>query len=102
MKTCSIIDAPSDLGLRRTGVDGLPDALRAAGLLEGLQDVRYAGRVPVPPYDPLRDQSTGVLNPGGIAAGMEVTVYNPTFDNAERSAARTLARAVTAAFATTT
>ncbi|MBI5582728.1 MAG: arginase family protein [Deltaproteobacteria bacterium] len=67
MKTCSVIDAPSDLGLRPTGVDGLPDALRAAGLLEGLRDVRHAGRIPVPPYVPLRDPSTGVLNPGGIA-----------------------------------
>lgn len=66
VKACSIIDAPSDLGLRRTGVDGLPDALRAAGLLEGLPDVRYAGRLPVPPYIPLRDVSTGVLNTNGI------------------------------------
>jgi arginase len=66
VKACSIVDAPSDLGLRRTGVDGLPDALRAAGLLEGLPDVRYAGRLSVPPYVPLRDASTGVLNPDGI------------------------------------
>jgi arginase len=66
VKACSIIDAPSDLGLRRTGVDGLPDALRAAGLLEGLPDVRYAGRLAVPPYVPLRDTSTAVLNPDGI------------------------------------
>jgi arginase len=63
---CSMIDAPSDLGLRRTGVDGLPDALRAAGLLEGLHDVRYAGRLYVPPYVPLRDPATRVLNLDGI------------------------------------
>jgi arginase len=66
VKPCSIIDAPSDLGLRRTGVDGLPDALRAAGLLEGLPDVRYLGRLPVPPYVPIRDMATAVLNPDGI------------------------------------
>lgn len=66
VKACSIIDAPSDLGLRRTGVDGLPEALRAAGLMEGLPDARYAGRLSVPPYVPLRDPSTGVLNPDGI------------------------------------
>jgi hypothetical protein len=66
LRACSILDAPSDLGLRRTGVDGLPDALRAAGLLEGLPDVRYAGRLAVPPYVPLRDPSTAVLNPDGI------------------------------------
>jgi arginase len=67
MKTCSVIDAPSDLGLRRTGVDGLPQALRTAGLLEGLPAVRRAGRVPVPRYSPLRDQIHGVLNVDGIA-----------------------------------
>jgi arginase len=65
-KACSIIDAPSDLGLRRTGVDRLPRALRAAGLLEGLPDARYAGRLSVPAYIPLRDAVTGVLNPAGI------------------------------------
>jgi hypothetical protein len=37
-----------------------------------------------------------------LAVGMEVTIYNPTFDDAERSAARALAQAVTAAFATIT
>ncbi|RJQ51633.1 MAG: arginase family protein [Actinobacteria bacterium] len=67
-KALSIIDAPSDLGLRRTGVSGLPDALRAAGLLEGLEDVRYSGRLSVPPYISLRDPPTGVLNPDGIRA----------------------------------
>jgi arginase len=66
VKACSIIDAPSDLGLRRTGVDGLPDALRAAGLLEGLPDPRYAGRVAVPPYSPLRATPRDVLNLDGI------------------------------------
>ncbi|MDQ3697667.1 MAG: arginase family protein [Gemmatimonadota bacterium] len=66
MRGCSIIGAPSDLGLRRTGVDGLADALRAGGLLEGLPDVRSAGRLAVPPYVPLRDTSSGVLNPDGI------------------------------------
>jgi arginase len=65
-KASSIIDAPSDLGLRRTGVQGLPDALRAAGVLEGLTDARYAGQLPVPPYVPLRDTATGILNPEGI------------------------------------
>jgi arginase len=65
-KGCSIIDAPSDLGLRRTGIDRLPEALRGAGLLEGLPDVRWAGRLPVPPYIPIRDASTKILNPDGI------------------------------------
>jgi arginase family enzyme len=37
-----------------------------------------------------------------LAVGMEVTIYNPTFDDPERSAARALARAVSAAFASAT
>lgn len=65
-KAPSITDAPSDLGLRRTGVHGLPHALREAGLLEGLGDARYAGSLAVPPYVPLRDTASGVLNPDGI------------------------------------
>lgn len=68
MKPCSVIDAPSDLGLRHTGVAGLPDALRAAGLLEGLPEARYAGAVPAPAYSPLRDEATGIVNLEGIAA----------------------------------
>ncbi|HMK92291.1 MAG TPA: arginase family protein [Thermoleophilia bacterium] len=68
MRLCTVIDAPSDLGLRPTGVDGLPDALRAAGLLEGLPGPRSTIAVPAAPYSPARDPVTGVLNPDGIAA----------------------------------
>jgi arginase len=68
VRACSIIDAPSDLGLRPTGVAGLPDALRAAGILEGIPDVRYAGRLPLPAYDPFRAQPATVLNLEGIRA----------------------------------
>ena len=64
---CSIIDAPSDLGLRPTGVRGLPDALRAAGLLEGIPDARFAGCVTAPSYDSSPDATTGVLNLRAIA-----------------------------------
>ena len=67
MKPCSVLDAPSDLGLRHTGVDGLPRALRDAGILEGLPDARYAGVVPAPAFSPLRDAATGVLNTESIA-----------------------------------
>jgi arginase len=67
MKACSVIDAPSDLGLRPTGVRGLPQALREAGLLEGLPDARYDGIVPVPAYSPRR-RRTAVLNTEGIRA----------------------------------
>ena len=66
MRLLSVIDAPSDLGLRPSGVALLPAALREAGLLEGIEDVHHAGRVPVPAYDSIRDTSTGVLNSPGI------------------------------------
>lgn len=62
-----IMAAPSVLGLRPTGVELLPDALLAAGLAARL-DARRAPAVPVPPYDPRRDPTTGMLNPTGIAA----------------------------------
>lgn len=65
-RACSVIDAPSDLGLRPTGVAGLPDAMRAAGLLEALPEATWAGRITIPPYDPVRDTQSGVLNVEGI------------------------------------
>ncbi len=68
LRPCTIIDAPSGLGLRQSGVEGLPEALRAAGLLEGLPEVRYGGSVTVPHYDPLPDPATGVLNLDSIRA----------------------------------
>jgi len=68
MRSLSVIDAPSDLGLRPTGVDGLPDALRAAGLLEGLSQRLSTAVVPAPSYSPERDAATGVLNLDGIVA----------------------------------
>jgi arginase len=67
VRKLAIIEAPSVLGLRPTGVEELPDALLAAGLAGGLGAVR-AGRVEPPPYDPERDPDTEVLNAGGIAA----------------------------------
>ncbi|MGC9539717.1 arginase family protein [Streptomyces sp. UG1] len=66
MRRLAIIEAPSVLGLRPSGVQELPAALLGAGLLTGLDAVR-AGRVEPPAYDPTRDADTGVLNPHGIA-----------------------------------
>ncbi|QGV82950.1 arginase family protein [Streptomyces ficellus] len=66
MRQPAVIEAPSVLGLRPTGVQDLPGALLGAGLLERLGAVR-AGRVEPPAYEPERDRETGVLNPGGIA-----------------------------------
>jgi arginase len=66
VRDVTIIEAPSVLGLRPTGVEELPEALLGAGLAGGLGAVR-AGRVEPPAYDPERDPDAGVLNPDGIA-----------------------------------
>jgi arginase len=63
----AVIDAPSVLGLRPTGVEHLPGALKAAGLLAAL-NADYAGQVEPPPYDPRRDPETLILNPEALRA----------------------------------
>ena len=62
----AIVEAPSVLGLRPTGVEALPEALLEAGLATRLR-ARRAGRVEPPPYDDRRDPETLILNPKGIA-----------------------------------
>ncbi|GGX59402.1 arginase [Streptomyces minutiscleroticus] len=66
MRKLAIIEAPSVLGLRPTGVQDLPAALFDAGLLLHPGAAR-AGRVEAPAYEPGRDAGTGILNPVGIA-----------------------------------
>jgi len=44
-------------------------------------------------------EALAVVLASPLAVGLEVTIYNPTFDDPERSAARALTRAITAAFA---
>lgn len=61
----AVIDAPSILGLKPTGVEQLPEALKAAGLQKGL-NAGYAGLVTPPPYNPERDHETLLLNPDGL------------------------------------
>jgi arginase len=62
-----IIDAPSILGLRNTGVQNLPKALKKAGLVDRL-NATFAGRVhPSMRYDPTRDPLTHLLNGPSIA-----------------------------------
>jgi arginase len=63
----AVIDAPSVLGLRPTGVEHLPGALKAAGLLAGL-NAEYIGRVEPLPYSPRRDPETLILNPDSLRA----------------------------------
>lgn len=66
MPRYAIIDAPSILGLRPTGVQYLPEALKTAGLLEGL-NAEYVGNVqPSLSYNPKRDQATLIMNADAI------------------------------------
>ena len=62
----AIVEAPSILGLKPTGVELLPERLLANGLAEQLQ-ARRAARVDTPEYDPHRDSQTGTLNARAIA-----------------------------------
>ncbi|CAN5696919.1 arginase family protein [soil metagenome] len=61
----AIIEAPSVLGLFPQGVEFLPRALLDAGLREVI-GARHAGRVVSPPYDPVGDVASGMLNPAAI------------------------------------
>jgi arginase len=65
-KDFAVIDAPSVLGLRPTGVELLADALKAAGLIEKLH-AEYIGKImPYSSYNYERDRVTGLLNPLAI------------------------------------
>ena len=65
MPNFAIIDAPSILGLRPSGVEHLPEALKGSGLLTRL-NATYAGRVEPPPFNPKRDPETLILNPDAL------------------------------------
>lgn len=62
MTNFAVIDVPSNLGLRPSGVERLPAALRAQGLVQRLA-AREAGRItPLAAYDTTRDPQTRLLN----------------------------------------
>ena len=67
MAQFTIIEAPSILGLRPTGVQHLPKALKAAGLMSELR-AEYGGRVSPLSYSSERDKLTLLLNPEPIRA----------------------------------
>ena len=68
MAALAIIDVPSNLGLRPSGVEQLPGALRRAGLAERLR-ARHTGQVePSAAYDAIRDPETKLLNGPGLRA----------------------------------
>jgi arginase len=60
-----IVQAPSHLGLRAAGVEGLPAALLAARFAERI-GARRGTRLAPPPFDPTIDAATGLLNPHGL------------------------------------
>ncbi len=62
----AVVEAPSVLGLKPTGVDRLAQSLLENGLVDHV-NARYAGRVEPPPYSPERDSETGTLNARAIA-----------------------------------
>jgi arginase len=62
----AIVEAPSILGLKPTGVELLPERLLANGFAERIQ-ARRAERVDTPDYDARRDPETGTLNARAIA-----------------------------------
>ena len=62
----AIIEAPSILGLKPTGVEELPEALLRHGLATRLH-ARHASRLAVPAYNSEPDPETRTLNAGAIA-----------------------------------
>jgi arginase len=63
----AIIEAPSILGLKPTGVDRLPAVLLQHGLAEQLHARRAGQLLPATAYDAQPDQQTLTLNARGIA-----------------------------------
>jgi arginase len=67
MNRYAIVEAPSILGLKPTGVERLPTVLLEHGFADELH-ARHAGRVePQAAYDTVRDPATRTLNARGIA-----------------------------------
>jgi arginase len=67
MRRYAIIEAPSILGLKPTGVERLPERLLSHGLAAHLH-ARHAARLTTPAYSAERDPATGTLNANAIAA----------------------------------
>src|SRR3989475_13204027 len=63
----AVVCAPSGLGLRASGVEGLGDALLGHGLAQALC-ARIATTVVPPPASGVRDPASGVLNGPELAA----------------------------------
>jgi arginase len=57
----SVVNAPSILGLKPSGVEKLPEALRSNNLLEALTAID-AGKVDPSSYSHVRDKENSILN----------------------------------------
>jgi len=66
MRRYAVIEAPSILGLKPTGVDTLPQELLSHDLLQRIR-ARHVARLEVPEYDATRDPETLTLNARAIA-----------------------------------
>src|SRR5690349_9822945 len=66
MPQFAVIAAPSNLGLTALGVEQLPAALNAAGLIDRL-NAQDAGIIEIPAHDLERDPETAVLHQTGAA-----------------------------------
>ena len=66
MPRFAIIEAPSPLGLWPSGVERTPEVLLQIGLARAL-GARRDQRVEPPDYDPVRENTTAMLNPRGLA-----------------------------------
>nr|WP_294814786.1 arginase family protein [uncultured Sphingomonas sp.] len=66
VRSYAIIEAPSTLGLATQGVERLPERLLDLGLADNIR-ARRAGRLAVPPKDPIRDPETLTLNAHALA-----------------------------------
>ena len=65
MRNVGVIEAPSILGLKPGGVEKLPEALKAQGLLNRIPVVHEEKIIP-PSYSRQRDTKTNILNPNAI------------------------------------
>lgn len=66
-RSYAIVEAPSVLGLKPTGVETLADVLLEGGLARAIA-ARRAGRLETPPYDARIDPETHTLNAQSIAS----------------------------------
>lgn len=86
MLRCAVIESPSILGLRPTGVETLPEALLQAGLIDRLS-ARHAGRV-TPERVVLESRQTDTLSLSGAMKqadedGWSTTVLHLVGDSPE-------------------